>query len=83
MDGTPTLRMNEFMLAALSGNKIDLGPERNASTGTNLLEPTELKFVLDNSGKLKNLVINAEHRFDTLVAKHDLHVRILFFFFPY
>jgi hypothetical protein len=26
MDGTPTLRMNEFMLATLGANKVDLGP---------------------------------------------------------
>lgn len=28
MDGTPTLRMNEFILAALAHGKIDLGPAR-------------------------------------------------------
>lgn len=28
MDGTPTLRMNEFVLAALAHGKIDLGPAR-------------------------------------------------------
>jgi carnitine O-acetyltransferase len=75
MDGTPTLRMNEFMLATLATNKIDLGPKRDTATGTNLPEPTELKFVLDSSGQLENAVRQAARRFDSLVEAHDLHVQ--------
>jgi hypothetical protein len=76
MDGTPTLRMNEFMLATLANNKVDLGPERNASTGAHLPEPIELKFVLDNAGEIERMTRNAQERFDALIAEHDLHVGI-------
>jgi carnitine O-acetyltransferase len=75
MDGTPTLRMNEFMLATLATGKADLGPPRTASTGTELPEPTELKFTLDGTGQVKRLVKEAEDRFDALISAHDLHVR--------
>ena len=42
MDGTPTLRLNEFILASLAAGKIDLGPARTASTGADLEPPKEL-----------------------------------------
>ncbi|EEB89371.1 hypothetical protein MPER_12539, partial [Moniliophthora perniciosa FA553] len=72
MDGTPTLRMNEFMLASIALNKIDLGPTRTKETGSDLAEPTELKFEVND--QVKRLVQEAESRFDELVGKHDLHV---------
>lgn len=72
MDGTPTLRMNEFMLASLAHNKIDLGPERTPETGKNLEAPKELKFVLDN--KVEKYISEAEKNFDTLVGDHDMEV---------
>ena len=73
MDGTPTLRMNEFVLASLALNKIGLGPARTKETGNDLPEPTELKFEVND--QVKRLVKEAESRFDELVSKHDLHVR--------
>jgi carnitine O-acetyltransferase len=76
MDGTPTLRMNEFMLATLTTGKADLGPPRTAITGSSLPEPIELKFVLNED--VERLVKSAEERFDALIAAHDLHVRHLF-----
>ncbi|KAK7056966.1 Carnitine O-acetyltransferase mitochondrial [Paramarasmius palmivorus] len=72
MDGTPTLRMNEFVLASLALNKIGLGPARTKETGNDLPEPTELKFEVND--QVKRLVKEAESRFDELVSKHDLHV---------
>jgi carnitine O-acetyltransferase len=72
MDGTPTLRMNEFMLASLAANKIDLGPARAASTGSGLPAPRELAFVLDAASKRN--VADAEARFDALVGAHDMAV---------
>lgn len=72
MDGTPTLRMNEFMLASLAANKIDLGPARDETTGSTLPSPTELKFELDD--KTREAIKGAEQRFEELVGKHDLHV---------
>ena len=73
MDGTPTLRMNEFILASLAAGKVDLGPARIHSTGSDLPGPKELKFVVD--GKVQNAVDGSCRRFDELVGKHDLHVR--------
>ncbi|PPQ86322.1 hypothetical protein CVT25_005622 [Psilocybe cyanescens] len=70
MDGTPTLRMNEFVLASLASGKIDLGPEQ--VDRAKLPEVEELVFELDE--KVQTLVKGAESRFDELVGKHDLHV---------
>jgi carnitine O-acetyltransferase len=72
MDGTPTLRLNEFMLASLAANKIDLGAPRSSDTRQGLAEPVELKFVLDEN--VKGHIERAEKAFDDLVSEHDMHV---------
>lgn len=72
MDGTPTLRLTEFMLASLAAKKIDLGPPRTPETGRGLPAPTELKFVVD--GTVSKHVKEAETAFDNLVGQHDMHV---------
>lgn len=72
MDGTPTLRLNEFVLATIAQNKVNLGPGRTQETGKDLPEPTELTFQVNDT--VKTMVTEAELRFDELVAKHDLHV---------
>jgi carnitine O-acetyltransferase len=72
MDGTPTLRMNEFMLATIATGKADLGPPRSETTGSSLPEPTEVKFALNT--EVEYLIKGAEERFDALVGAHDLHV---------
>jgi carnitine O-acetyltransferase len=68
MDGTPTLRMNEFMLATLALGKADLG----TPSGETLPAPTELPFELNVTTRA--LISGAEARFDTLVGEHELHV---------
>ncbi|KAJ7021589.1 acyltransferase ChoActase/COT/CPT [Mycena alexandri] len=68
MDGTPTLRMNEFVLATLALGKVDLG----TPTGEELPAPTELPFELNAT--TRDLVTSAAARFDALVAAHELHV---------
>ncbi|KAF9457441.1 acyltransferase ChoActase/COT/CPT [Collybia nuda] len=70
MDGTPTLRMNEFVLATLGAGKVDLGPVENGNRQAPKAE--ELVFAVDDT--VKGLVRDAESRFDTLVGAHDLHV---------
>lgn len=75
MDGTPTLRMNEFVLASLAHGKVDLGPARTDSTGSDLPEPKELKFVIDS--KVQKAVEDSVQRFDKLVGNHDLHVSLI------
>ncbi|KAI0333740.1 acyltransferase ChoActase/COT/CPT [Cubamyces sp. BRFM 1775] len=72
MDGTPTLRMNEFVLASLAHNKVDLGPARTPTTGTDLPAPQELSFTLD--ARTRQFVADAEAHFDALVAQHDMEV---------
>ncbi|KAK7048541.1 carnitine acetyl transferase [Favolaschia claudopus] len=59
MDGTPTLRMNEF-------------PTLGAPTNETLPSPTELAFNLNPT--TRDLIKGAESRFDALVAAHELHV---------
>ena len=71
MDGTPTLRLNEFVLGALAKAKIDHGP---AESNAKLSQPIELKF--DETPEVKALVAASEQRFDELIGKHDLHVRL-------
>ena len=72
MDGTPTLRMNEFVLASLAHGKAELGPERTVTTGHELPAPAELKFEINS--EVEKLVKESEARFDELVGKHDLEV---------
>lgn len=76
MDGTPTLRMNEFALAAIAHGKANLGPPRTSDTGKDLPHPEELVFEVND--EVRDLVKGAERRFDELVAGHDLHVRQLY-----
>ncbi|KAI0643180.1 acyltransferase ChoActase/COT/CPT [Trametes meyenii] len=72
MDGTPTLRLNEFVLASLAHGKVDLGPARTPSTGADLAPPQELPFVLD--APTQKYVADAEAHFDALVAQHEMVV---------
>lgn len=72
MDGTPTLRMTEFIIGALGQGKIDLGAPRAPDTGRSLPAPEELTFVLD--AKSEGHVKQAEADFDTLVGSHDMEV---------
>ena len=72
MDGTPTLRMNEFALASLAAKKVNLGPPRTSETGKRLSTPTELKFVVNET--ISNRVKDAQIAFDDLVGQHDMHV---------
>ena len=72
MDGTPTLRLNEFVLASLAAKKVHLGSPRTPETGKGLPTPTELKFVVDET--VSKRVRDAEIAFDNLVDQHDMHV---------
>ena len=72
MDGAPTLRFNEFILASSPAEEVDLGPPRRPETGKGLPTPRELKFVLNET--LSRHVKDAEIAFDNLAGKHDIHV---------
>ncbi|KDN41016.1 hypothetical protein RSAG8_07722, partial [Rhizoctonia solani AG-8 WAC10335] len=69
MDGTTTLRMNEFVLASLAKGKIDHG---SATVSSNLPAPKEITFELDSTSKSQ--IQTATKNFNTLVGQHDLHV---------
>lgn len=72
MDGTPTLRMNEFVLGGLASGKTSLGLPASTGTGNDLPHPQELVFAIDD--KIRELVAAAEERFDDLIGRHDLEV---------
>ncbi|KAL5520033.1 hypothetical protein ACEPAG_1693 [Sanghuangporus baumii] len=70
MDGTPTLRLNEYMLGSLASGKVDFGDPQVRSEG--LIKPKEIKFHLDD--KAKAYIREAEKHFDDLIGKHELLV---------
>jgi carnitine O-acetyltransferase len=69
MDGTPTLRMNEFMLGSLAAKKIDFG---SPLPSTSLAPPKEI--VLAANDAVLADVQEAVRNFDKFVAAHDLRV---------
>jgi carnitine O-acetyltransferase len=71
MDGTPTLRMNEFILASLASSKIDLGPPV-VSDPSSLPPITELVFDINTS--VRAHIARSAQAFDELVGKHELQV---------
>ena len=70
MDGTITLRMNEFMLASIASGKFHLGSGKTSASTLPAVE--ELVFELDD--KVQKAIKDSEARFDELVGKHDLEV---------
>lgn len=73
MDGMAHLRENEFTIAAIANGKVDLGPERNDRTGSNLPPPKELLFVINE--KVREHVEGSCKRFDESAAEYEIHVR--------
>jgi len=72
MDGTPTLRMNEFIVSSVARGNVDHGPEHNF-VRPNIPPPEELKFVLND--EVQRYIKDAEKHYDELVGAHDMHVR--------
>lgn len=73
LDGTPTLRMNEFVLGALEKGKIDL--EVSSGRNSTPLKPEELVFETDST--LEGHVKTAIDNFSKIIAEHELIVRPL------
>ncbi|KAI0821984.1 acyltransferase ChoActase/COT/CPT [Trametes gibbosa] len=69
MDGTPTLRLNEFVLASLAHGKVDLG---TAPANAQLAPPQELAFTLDAT--TQKAIADAEAHFDALIGQHEMEV---------
>lgn len=72
LDGTPTLRMNEFVLAALENNKIPLDLSSEERPGE--VKVDELEFVVDE--KVRRFAERARKNFSDNVGKHDLKVSL-------
>lgn len=68
MDGTPTLRMNDFILSAIEAGKIDLGTSKR----NDLPAPLELTFALDS--KVEGMIGKAVQDFESLKSQHDAAV---------
>lgn len=69
MDGTPTSRLNDFVLTELAKNKIDHGSPQVRS---NLLTPSKIQFHLNHD--VHKAIDSALQTFDSLIGSHDLHV---------
>lgn len=72
LDGTPTLRLNEFILASTDSKKIPLELDSSETSRRSKTEPEELKFELD--GKLKQIVVQSKREFEEEMEKQDLKV---------
>ena len=72
LDGTPTLRMNEFVLAALEAGKISLDLESATEKAAQKPEVEELEFVLDD--KAESFIEGSKKAFATELKRHDLKV---------
>lgn len=68
MDGTPTLRLNDFVLNAIAANKIDLG----SSSRTDLPAPKPITFKLNTD--VESRILDSVRSFEALKAKHDLAI---------
>lgn len=68
MDGTPTLRLNDFALQALEAGKIDLG----SSKRTDLPAPKQITFNTDKNVEAK--IAESIGDFESLMGRHDLAV---------
>lgn len=73
LDGTPTLRLNEFVLASLDKGVIPLElPENERASGP--FAPEELKFDLD--AKLKEVIETSRKGFAEEIGKQDLEMTV-------
>ncbi|KAF8326968.1 acyltransferase ChoActase/COT/CPT [Cantharellus anzutake] len=69
MDGTPTLRMNEFIISSVARGKVDHG---SPSVRPNIPQPKEVTFKLD--AKTNKYIIEATEHYNELVAQHSMDV---------
>jgi carnitine O-acetyltransferase len=67
MDGTPTLKLTEWVLDNLTKKKINLGKSTSAN-----VKATELKFNVN--GDVKKMIDEASTNFDMHTNMHDLYI---------
>lgn len=67
MDGTPTLRMNEFVCSSIASGKLESGQSRS-----DIPAPKEISFVVND--EVKKYVSEAEEHYATLLGEHGMDV---------
>lgn len=72
LDGTPTLRLNEFMLASVAQGKIPLELPSNEKSSSSMPKPEELVFELDR--KASDAVEKSRKGFEQEMALQQLKV---------
>nr|ODN85714.1 carnitine O-acetyltransferase [Cryptococcus depauperatus CBS 7841] len=72
LDGTPTLRLNEFILASLDHGKIPLELPESERATSSMPEPEEIKFVLDNH--IRDVIKQSQKGFAEEIAQQSLHM---------
>jgi len=71
MDGTPTTRLNEWLLRSLHAKKVDLG-STTPTSDDKLPKPSQITFKLN--GPAQKAVIHAKKQFDEELSKHKISV---------
>jgi carnitine O-acetyltransferase len=69
MDGTPTLRLNDYVCNAIVNNKLTFDTETIRS---NLPEPVPIKFTINE--EIQEKIDQAQTHFREVIAQHDLRV---------
>ena len=72
LDGTPTLRLNEFMLGGIEGGKIPLELSESERAKDPMPKPEEITFELDKH--LEEVVAKSKQGFGEEMALQDLEV---------
>ena len=74
LDGTPTLRLNEFILASIDAGRIPLElPDGEKATGP-MPKLEEIRFELDKH--LEDLIVQSKQGFGAEMALQDLEVSL-------
>jgi carnitine O-acetyltransferase len=72
LDGTPTLRMNEFMLAGIEKGQIPFELPEGEKATSKMPQPEEVVFEMDS--KLKSALAKSYQGFGEEMAQQDLKV---------
>ncbi len=72
LDGTPTLRMNEFMLGGIEAGKIPLELPEGEKANSPMPKPEEITFELDSH--LQGVIEKSKKGFEEEMALQDLEV---------
>lgn len=70
MDGTPTHRLNDYVLSSIFGNKLDF--DNSAPIRSDLPSPTPISFTLSGEDRANLAMANTAHV--KVMSQHDLRV---------